>query len=34
MLEASDVGSALDSLFHEPSIVGVAERGRYVYGRV
>jgi len=37
MLEASGVGSigqALDLLFHEPSIVGVAERGRFVYGRV
>jgi len=37
MLEASDVcsiGQALDLLFHEPSIVGVAERGRFVYGRV
>src|SRR5207253_10405056 len=37
MLEASGVGSigqALDLLFHEPSIVGVAERGRFVYCRV
>ena len=33
MLDASDVGSigqALDLLFHDPSIVGVAERGRFV----
>ena len=37
MLDASDVGSigqALDLLFNEPSIVGVAERGRFVYGHV
>jgi hypothetical protein len=37
VLEACNVGSigqALDLLFHEPSLVGVAERRRFVYGRV
>lgn len=37
MLEASDVssvGRALDSLFREPSIAGLAERARFIYGRI
>jgi hypothetical protein len=37
MLEASDVdsvGQALDGLFRERSIAGLAERAQFIYGRI